>query len=111
MHNEIVILVENLDVCRYFYREVLQIGQITWDSNYHVVFALDENTDLVLEKNGGKYLEHASGAVRFAFQCSDSPALNERLKKDGVPLSDGFERLGKTCYRGNDPDGNVFYVF
>ena len=98
------------------------IGRVTLDpfvvekksaGDYHLkaVFALDENTDLVLEKNGGKYLEHASGAVRFAFQCSDIPALNERLKKDGVPLSDGFERLGKTCYRGNDPDGNVFYVF
>lgn len=111
MRHEIIVQVENIDVCRYFYREILQIGPMILDSNSHVVFTVDENCDLVLEKNTGKYLEHASGAVHFAFHCNDIQALEERLKKDGLPLSDRFERLGKVYRRGSDPEGNVFYMF
>ena len=111
MDCEIVILAENIDVCRYFYREVLHIGTPVVDSNNRVVFALDENSSLVLEKSAAKYMEHASSAVRFAFECSSISELESRMVKDGSRLSDGFERLGRTCYRGCDPEGNPFFVW
>ncbi len=111
MRHEIIVIVENIDSCRYFYREVLQIGGTVVDSNNRVVFALDENASLVLEKSSAKYMEHASCAVRFAWECDDIAALEKRLIQDGSRLSDGFERLGKTCYRGCDPEGNPFFVW
>lgn len=110
MSYQIVVLVENLDASRYFYREVLKLGPVTLDSNYRVVFELSSDLSLVLEKCTVGFMEHASGATRFAFECEDVPALDERLKKDGCALSDPFEFLGRTAYRGNDPDGNVFLV-
>ena len=45
MRHEIIVIVENIDACRYFYREVLQIGETVVDSNNRVVFALDENVN------------------------------------------------------------------
>ena len=110
MSYQIVILVENLDASRYFYREVLQLGPVTLDSNYRVVFELSPDLALVLEKCTAGFMEHASGATRFAFECGDVPSLAERLRKDGGELSDPFEWLGRTAYRGSDPDGNVFIV-
>lgn len=110
MTYQIVVLVENFDASRYFYREVLQLGPVTLDSNYRVVFELSPDLSLVLEKCTAAFMEHASGATRFAFECEDVPALAERLKKDGCALSDPFEWLGRTAYRGSDLDGNVFLV-
>ena len=110
MYHEIIIQTENIDVSRYFYREILQIGEVVLDSNHCVVFKLDDSSLLVLESCQVKYLEHASGAVHLAFECNDVPELAQRLKKEAVPLSDSFERMGKICYRGSDPDGNAFIV-
>lgn len=111
MSHEIVILVENIDVCRYFYREVLRVGELIADSNNRVVFAIGENAFLVLEKSAVNFMEHASGAVRMAFECDDVAALEARMIKDGSRLSDSFERLGRSCYRGCDPEGNPFFVW
>lgn len=110
MSHEIIILVENLDASRYFYREVLQVGPVILDSNSAVVFGLAPGLVLVLERCADGYMEHASGAVRFALECADVEALAERMKKDGGTLSDPFERLGRTCCRGCDPEGNPFLV-
>ncbi|MBQ9803457.1 MAG: VOC family protein [Lentisphaeria bacterium] len=110
MYHEIVIQTGNLDTCRYFYREILQLGEVIMDSNSFVMFKLTDQTMLTLEACSARYLEHASGAVHFAFECCDVPALAERLKKDAVALSDPFDRMGRTCYRGCDPDGNAFIV-
>lgn len=110
MAYQIVILAENLDASRYFYREVLRLGPVVTDSNYHVVFALTPELSLVLEKCTDRYAEHASSAIRFSFECEDVPALTERIKKDGGTLSDSFEWMGHTCFRGADPEGNPFLV-
>ena len=110
MAYQIIILAENLDTCRYFYRETLGIGPVIADSNYRVVFALTPELSLVLEKCTVRYPEHASAATRFAFECDDVPALKARLEKDGGTLSDPFEWLGRTAFRGSDPEGNVFIV-
>lgn len=108
MYHDITVLVENLDVCRYFYREVLQLGEPFMDSNHTVVFRLGEEAFLVLEKCAGKFLEHTSSATRFTLSCPDLNALAEKMKKDAVELSDEFIRLGKTARRGFDPEGNIF---
>ena len=110
MYHEVVILVENIDRCRYFYREVLKLEHLIADSSSLVVFALGENASLVLEHCPEKFMEHASGAVRFAIGCDDIAALADRMKKESVVLSPSFERLGKNCFRACDPEGNPFLV-
>ena len=71
MDCEIVLLVENIDICRYFYRETLGLGEPEMDSNFEVIFRLNESTVLVLEQCDAKYLEHSSSACRFALNISD----------------------------------------
>ena len=110
MAYQIVILVENLDTSRYFYRETLQLGPVVTDSNYRVVFSLTPDLSLVLEKCTARYPEHASAATRFAFECDDVAALKIRLEKDGGTFSEPFEWLGGTAFRGSDPEGNTFIV-
>ena len=110
MYHEVIVLVENIDRCRYFYREVLKLEEVVLDSSSHVVFALNENSVLVLEHCPEKFMEHASGAVRFAIGCSDIAGVVASMQKEELPLSPSFERLGRTCYRGCDPEGNPFLL-
>ena len=110
MDCEIVLLVENIDICRYFYRETLGLGEPEMDSNFEVIFRLNESTVLVLEQCDAKYLEHSSSACRFALNISDFEVLKLRMQKNGTPLTEEFTRYGKKAFRGIDPEGNVFNV-
>ena len=110
MRCEIVLLVENIDVCRYFYREVFGLGEPVCDSNFQTVFVLNEFTSLVLERCELPYLEHASGACRFTVEVADFTAFSERMQKNGTPLSAGFSRMDNDLYCGSDPEGNLFQV-
>lgn len=110
MDCEIVILVENIDVCRYFYRESLGLGEPILDSSFQVIFALGEASRLVLEKCAMPYLEHASSACRFTI-CPDEPKhFIGSLQKNGISLNDGFDRSGRKILYGSDPEGNVFQI-
>ncbi|MBE6355711.1 MAG: hypothetical protein E7058_01200 [Lentisphaerae bacterium] len=110
MRCEIVLLVENIDICRYFYREVLGLGEPVIDSNFQTVFVLNESAALVLEKCELPYMAHASASCRFALETTDLAALQERMQKNGTPLSTGFSRMDKDVYCGSDPEGNVFLI-
>lgn len=110
MDCEIVILVENIDICRYFYRETLGLGEPELDSNFQVIFRLSESAVLVLEQCGANYLEHSSGACRFVLDFPDPAALILRMQKNGTPLVEDFNRYGKKTLRGIDPEGNVFGI-
>ncbi len=110
MDCEIVILVENIDICRYFYRETLGLGEPLQDSSFQVMFKLNEKTALVLEKCGMPYLEHASGACRFSLVPEDGGKIIEHLKNNGVTVEDGFDISGRRVYRAADPEGNIFQI-
>jgi catechol-2,3-dioxygenase len=110
MDCEIVILAENIDVCRYFYRETLGLGEPVQDSAFQVIFSLNPHTRLVLEKCPLPYLEHASSACRFTVIADDLETFISRLEKNGVALNDGFDRSGRKAYCGIDPEGNAFQV-
>ena len=45
----IVVKVENLDLCRVFYRDILELGPPISDSNFWVEFRLQKDVSLVLE--------------------------------------------------------------
>ena len=111
MDCEIILMTENIDVCRYFYREVVGLGEPELDSCQQVVFRLNEKSVLVLEKSELPCMEHSNCSIRFALEIKDLPAMEQRMKEYGLAMSDGFGRLGRAVRRGIDPEGNIFQVF
>jgi extradiol dioxygenase family protein len=107
----IVIKVNDLDNCRIFYRDILNLGEPLIDSSFVVQFSLAENLNLTLEKNQGTFLEHASSATSWSFECNDIEALSTKLQDSGFPgLFDAITFGSSRFYKGRDPENNVFYV-
>ena len=104
---EIVIRVNDLDGCRIFYREILQLGDPVVDSGFIASFQVTASTLLTLVKTDAPYLEHASAATTWRFSTADVAALQERMRFGGYDLVEdpcgGF-------WRGTDPEGNIFLV-
>ena len=106
MRCEIVLLVENLDICRYFYRSTLKLGEPVFDSNFQVEFLLNRDTLLVLEKCTSPYLEHSSSACSFMLEVNDLPELIKHLERECCPVDEAFRTGGKKAFRVSDPEGN-----
>ena len=104
---EIVIRVNDLDLCRIFYRETLQFGDPVVDSGFIASFKISEGVLLTLEKTEAPFLEHASGATMWRFGTDDLEALRERISYSGGNL---VEDPCSGFWRGVDPEGNVFLV-
>ena len=105
---EIVIRVNDLDGCRIFYREVLQLGDPVLDSGFIASFRLSDLAMLTLEKTDAQFLEHAGAATLWRFGVSDLDALRERMQYGGYELK--ADPSGD-FWRGTDPEGNVFLVY
>lgn len=110
MSSQIIIRVNDLDSCRYFYRQVLGLGEPYCDTTFGCCFNLDENLILILQKCALPYLEHASSATTWGFFCSDPEALVQRMQQNDTPLGDIEECFGRKCYRCIDPEGNCFFA-
>jgi catechol-2,3-dioxygenase len=105
---EIVVRVNDLDGCRIFYREVLQLGDPVLDSSFIASFRISESTMLTLEKTDAPFLEHAGAATLWRVGISDLAALRERMQYGGYELK---EDPSCDFWRGTDPEGNVFLVY
>ena len=82
----LILKVNDLDACRIFYRDLLQLGEPVLDSTFAVVFHLTEELALTLEKSAAGYLEHASAASTLSFAVPDLEAFACRLDDCGYPL-------------------------
>ena len=111
-HLGLILRVNDIDMCRLFYRDLLELGEPVFDSTFAVVFQLTENLTLTLEKSAAEYLEHASAAATIAIAVPDLETFAEKLDSAGCPLDEDPVRIGITEYRrGLDPEGNPFLVF
>lgn len=110
MKHDILILVNDLEQSRYFYRETLGLGEPLIDSCEMAAFALSEEAMLILQKSCAKYLEHASGAVSWVFYPEDFDRVCAVLKTNGHLLNDSFFFPGGRAFRGCDPEGNIFII-
>lgn len=110
MQQEIIILVNSLDLCRFFYRETLKLGEPVIDSSELVVFKLGENSSLVLEGTKAKYLEHTSSAFSWSIEVEDFDAISAELEKNGNTSGEEFIRFGRRTRRVCDPESNPFYI-
>ncbi|MPN54196.1 hypothetical protein SDC9_201865 [bioreactor metagenome] len=111
-HLGLVLRVNDLDICRLFYRDLLELGEPVFDSTFAVVFRLADKLTLTLEKSAAEYLEHASAATSLAISVPDLEAFAAKLDAGGCPLADEPVRIGIVSYRrGTDPEGNPLLVF
>ena len=106
MKHEIVISVNSMEQCRYFYRETLKLGEPLVDSLELCVFKLDDNGALVLEETKAAYLEHASTAVFWSLETSDFDDICADLEKNSLVAGEEYIRLGKRTRKICDPEGN-----
>lgn len=108
----VVIKVENLNVSRTFYRDVLRLGPPVMDSNFWVEFKLDKKTSLLLEEAApGEKLPTGRGRIGWLCEVEDFQDTVEVLKEKGhEPIAEEEERGGKKVLPFCDPEGNLFYL-
>ena len=105
------IKVNNLELCRSFYRDVLNFGEPEFDSPDMTVFAGPGGFNLILQRCTAPFLEHASSASSWLWCANDFTELQIRLQGAGVRLTPDAFKIGNiSFYRGTDPEGNVFFV-
>ena len=105
---EIVVRVNDLDACRIFYREVLQLGDPVLDSGFIASFGISDSVMLTLEKTDAPFLKHAGAAMTWRFGVRDLESLQKRMEFAGGELK--MDPSGD-FWRGTDPEGNVFLVY
>ena len=107
----LLVRVNDLPLCRSFYRDMLHLGDPVTDSAFTVEFALSEQMILRLEQNHSPSLEHASSAAAWILECEDPQKLFDELANAGYNVTMREESRDSGYYfRGEDPEGNCFYV-
>ena len=107
----LLVRVNDLPQCRSFYRDMLHLGDPVTDSAFTVEFALSEQMILRLEQNHSPSLEHASSAAAWILECEDPQKLFDELANAGYNVAMREESRDSGYYfRGEDPEGNCFYV-
>lgn len=109
----ILLRVNNLDLCRGFYRDILNLGEPQLDSTFAVAFSLNGGAELVLEKTQAGYFDHGCSVISLVLEVDDNEfeAIRKRLEDNcGVTLSEVTIFGDSTALRGNDPEGNFFYL-
>ena len=102
---EIVIRVRDLDGCRIFYRDVLQLGDPVSDSGFNSTFALNDGLMLTLEKSAAPFLEHASGATLWRFAVADFRKFRDHLADCGCELTE--DPCGGSWRGGNGTERRI----
>lgn len=110
MRSETNIQVNDLESCRYFYRELLALGEPVIDSCAFTVFQLSEEALLALEKSDACYLEHASCATALTLYVENFEERCSILKKNGSLSGEEFTHLGRRARFVSDPEGNIIII-
>ncbi len=105
----IVIKVQNLPLCKTFYRDVLNLGTPVMESNFWVEFLLENGFALMLAAvPPGTELPPESARFSWVLSSLEPEQLVERLAAFGYrPLETG-EIMGYSVIGYRDPEGNPF---
>ena len=105
----IILKVNNLDMCREFYRRLLGLGDPVIDSSFAAEFAIGPDAFLLLEKAPADYLEHENSAQCWFFSPADPDRIARELQEDHYPLKLVKDEYSPyDVWRGQDPEGNTF---
>ena len=108
----VIIKVNNIDICRNFYRNVLNLGDPVTDSNFCVEFQINDNFFLMLEKTDARFLEHESSAVSWSCEVASITDVRYNARLHGYQLNmNKRTHEGEVLYRCQDPEKNIFYLF
>ena len=106
----VIIKVKNLDICRSFYRDILDLGEPVLDSNFWVEFKLPCSFTLVLEKVDRKGSTDGDNMV-WGCQIENIDLIKSRLDEYGYHIRlEKAHRIGVDFYICHDPEGNAFYM-
>ena len=107
----VLIRVANLEQQRIFYRELLMLGNPVVDSAFWVEFSAPDGTRIILEKSEAAYLEHEVSATTLVLATPLQEKIRNELEIHNYPITaDEKAHPGEVFYRGQDPEGNVFYL-
>ena len=107
----VLIRVADLDQQRIFYRELLMLGNPLVDSAFWVEFSAPDGTRIILEKSEAAYLEHEVSATTLVLSTPHLERIRTELELHNYPITaDEKAHPGEVFYRGQDPEGNVFYL-
>ena len=108
----VTIKVENLAVCRSFYRDILRLGPPVMDSNFWVEFKMKNGISLMLdEAEQSEKLPISRGRIAWMCEIKDFDKTVELLKEKGhEPLSQEEQVGDKRVIPFCDPEGNPFYL-
>lgn len=107
----VLIRVADLDQQRIFYRELLMLGNPLVDSAFWVEFSAPDGTRIILEKSEAAYLEHEVSATTLVLSTPHLERIRTGLELHNYPITaDEKAHPGEVFYRGQDPEGNVFYL-
>ena len=108
----VIIKVANLNVCRSFYRDILDLGAPVMDSNFWVEFKINGSSSLILEQaEPGEELSANQGRLSWLCTVVSMEEVVARLKLNGYePLEGESELLGIKILKYCDPEGNPFSI-
>jgi len=108
----VVIKVQNLNICRAFYRELIELGPPVMDSNFWVEFKMGENASLILEQIvTGETVPEGRGRISWLCEVNDFNYMIKKLKENGYePIDENDEILGMKNQQFCDPEGNPFII-
>ncbi len=106
----VIIKVINLDICRSFYRDILNLGEPALNSNFWVEFKLPCNFTLVLEKVDRRGISETENMV-WGCQVENIDLIKSRLDEYSYHIPpEKAHRIGVDFYICHDPEGNAFYL-
>ena len=107
----VIIKVNDISLCRNFYRDILNLGDPVVDSNFCVEFQVNKDFSLSLEKTEARFLEHESSATSWVYRVANLAEVSKRFYRFDYSLE--LERRlhdGEALYRCRDPENNIFYL-
>lgn len=107
--SSVIIKVRNIDICRSFYRDMLNISDPVLDSNFLVEFRMDGNVPLIVEKH--HYPENSFPDGPPLIHLTEPIATTlERLEQYGCEPEFIGEVDGFGIYKVHDPEANVLHI-
>jgi predicted enzyme related to lactoylglutathione lyase len=105
----VIVKVENLNACRAFYRDILNLGAPVLDSNFWVEFKISKSSSLILEKAAkGEKLPAGRGRISWMCVVDNLEETEQRLRENGYEPISEEKRLEIRVVNYCDPESNPF---
>lgn len=108
----VILKVNNLALCKGFYKNILSLGDPAIDSNFMCEFHIENDFSLILEKAEWEFMPEAKESrSSWILHTEDMKVFLENMKKYGYePESRASDKFGIMLLKCRDPEGNVFYI-